>query len=68
MSEGPKRLCPAADEFARRLNRELWGQEDEPSWDQMCAAAKKNIERTEVRVEVQPTQLGQLPSQDRDAT
>jgi len=54
-------------EFERLLNQSLWGQ-DEPTWDQLRAAARRNIERTEVRVEVDATPLGELPPEDVDAT
>ena len=52
-------------EFERRLNRQLWGQDEEPTWDDLRLGARRALAKTEVRVEVDETPLGELPVEDR---
>jgi hypothetical protein len=59
------RLSAPAQEISRALNRQLWGSDNEPGWDDLRSAAKKALIPSRVIGEVTPTALGKLPSEDR---
>jgi hypothetical protein len=62
-------LAPTTPEegavFERLLNQQLWGQDTEPSFDDLRAGARRALGGAEVCVGVDETPLGVLPPEDR---